>query len=96
MKDLVDHLTKKLIDDGKIIEAGWHGLRIAAIPPNASQTQLNEMRKAFFAGAQHLFASIVNVLDPGTEPTDKDLDRMNSIHAELTEFITQLKEEHTQ
>ncbi len=56
-KAFIDELTKKLIDDGRLIEAGWQGLRIFALPQNASEIQVTEMRKAFFAGAQHLYTS---------------------------------------
>lgn len=66
-------------------------MRIACIPDNASEIQLDEMRKAFFAGAQHLFASIMVVLDLGSEPTDKDMERMNRINDELSQFAEEFK-----
>lgn len=93
LKQFVNDLAKKLIDEGKIIEAGWLGLEIMAIPPTASKVQLTEMRKAFFAGAHHLFASIMNVLEPGKEATDKDMDRLSLIHHELESFAEELKRE---
>lgn len=66
---------------------GWVGLRLACELVDAPPDQLREMRMAFFAGAQHLFSSIMTVLDPGEEPTDKDLQRMDLIHQELDAFI---------
>ena len=36
---------------------------------------------------QHLFGSIVTVLDPGSGPTDKDLERIDLIDRELRDFI---------
>lgn len=84
-------ITKKLVDDGKIIEAGWQGLRITVIPQDASQVQLDEMRMAFFAGAQHLYGSIMNMFDPGTEETPTDLRRMEQIDKELSKFVEELK-----
>ena len=80
-------LTKDLVDKGLLIEAGWQGLRIMAMPKDAPQIQIDEMRMAFFAGAQHLYSSIMSVMDEGTEPTDKDLQRMEQIHNELNRFI---------
>jgi hypothetical protein len=80
--DLVTGVAKKLADDGKLIEAGWVGLKFA-IPKDAPQVQVDEMRLAFMAGAQHLFASIMGILDPGEEPTDADLRKMDLIAAEL-------------
>lgn len=92
-RQIVDELTKAFVDRGKIIEAGWKGLETMAIPPSAGDTQRKEMRKAFFAGAQHLYASMMSMLDSDTEPTQTDLDRMTLIHNELEEFVKELKEE---
>jgi hypothetical protein len=89
---LVEEITKQLTDEGRIIEAGWQAMRIFALPPNASSVQLSEMRKAFFAGAQHLFASIIATVDDGDqEPTVDDLRRMDLIHQELGRFADWLR-----
>lgn len=83
----LERLSRELTDQGKLIEAGWIGLRIAAVPLDAPALQLDLMRQAFFAGAQHLFSSIMTVLDPDAEPTDNDLARMSMIQTELDGFI---------
>jgi len=75
-------LSKVLADEGKLIEGGWVVLR-SMIPPDASQAQIDEMRLAYMAGAEHLFASLLTILDPGTEPTDADLRRVDLINEEL-------------
>lgn len=80
--------TRKLTENGRIIEAGWIGLRAMAVPANAPAIQVEEMRNAFFAGAQHLFSSIMTMLDPGADPTEADLGRMDQIQQELDEFIS--------
>lgn len=79
-------LQKQLADDGKLIEAGWVGLRLVAISPKAGATQLEEMRMAFFAGCAHLFTAMMGVMDPEAEPTGDDMLRMAKIHAELEAF----------
>ncbi|MGO1078313.1 hypothetical protein [Inquilinus sp. CA228] len=89
----LERLSRELTDEGKLIEAGWVGLRLAAIPEGASKTQLQEMRKAFFAGAQHLFSSIMTILDGDREPTADDLRRMNLIDVELRSFAHDLERE---
>ena len=94
--DLVDRVTKAAIDNGQLIEAGWLGLQHAFMPPEAGAVQIREMRQAFFAGAQHLFASIISTLEAGTEPTDADLRRMSNIHEELHAFVEQMKRELSQ
>jgi hypothetical protein len=94
IRDLVEKLTKEASDQGRLIEVGWLSLQLAAIPENASQVQIDSMREAFFAGAQHLFSSIMTVLDPESEPTQADLNRMAMIQSELEEFIKQYKSKH--
>lgn len=90
-KRFVEELTKRFVDEGKIIEAGFASLRIMAIPKDAPEVQVREMRMAFMAGAQHLFSSIMSILEPGAEPTEADLRRMDIINAELEAFTRELK-----
>jgi hypothetical protein len=89
----LERLTRELIDKGLLIEAGWISLRVAAVPLDATPLQLTEMRKAFFAGAQHTFSSIMTMLGPGDEPTDADMRRMSQIESELETFGAQLQAE---
>ena len=84
----LERLHDELADSGKLIEAGWVGMRLACDLVDAPADQLREMRMAFFAGAQHLFGSIMTILEPGDEPTDKDLARMDLIDKELKTFIS--------
>lgn len=89
---LVHEITRKLVDNGQLIEAGWVSFKIMTIQPTAGEDQLCDMRAAFFAGAQHLFGSIMSMLDPGNEPTEKDLRRMQLISSELDAFVATLKD----
>jgi hypothetical protein len=75
-----------LTDAGKIIDGGFVGFRALAIPEGATDSEILALRMAFFAGAQHLFSSIMAVMDAGTEPTERDLHRMDLIHRELEAF----------
>ena len=83
----LDRLAREFADQGKLIEAGWIGLRIACKLEDAPALQLQEMRMAFFAGAQHLFGSMMSILEPDAEPTEKDMERMDLIDRELKAFI---------
>ncbi len=94
VRNLVDELSKKLVDSGELIEAGWIGYRHLVMSENAPQIQIDECRMAFFAGAQHLFASIMSILEPGSEPTEKDLDRMTQIDSELKSFLAVFRAKH--
>lgn len=93
-REFLRRLERELVDKGKLIESGWVGLRLAAIPEDAGKTQLEEMRNAFFAGAQHLFASIMDILDDDREPTPADLRRMDLINTELEVFIKDFSRKH--
>lgn len=90
----IEVITKRLTDEGRLIEAGWEAMRIQVVPPTAGKVQLIEMRKAYFAGAQHLFASIMTMVSPdGDEPTPEELGRIDLIHKELEGFVDELRAE---
>lgn len=89
----LDALVAELTDQGFLIEAGFASLRAAAMPADTDPMVLRELRMAFFAGAQHLFASICQVMDPGDEPTAQDLARIQKIAEELERFINQFEAE---
>lgn len=91
-RQVLEQLTRQLANDGKLIEAGWVSLRLHAMPPDASVDQVQAMRMAFMAGAQHLFASMLTFLDGDSEPTEGDMKRMDLIDTELREFATELKQ----
>lgn len=91
--DLVTQLTKELISQGRIIEAGWRSYEILVVPATAPEVQRVESRRAFFAGAEHLYGSMLTSLDPGAEPTGDDMRRMEQIDGELTAFLRELETE---
>jgi hypothetical protein len=87
----LEDLSRRLADEGKLIEAGWVSLRLHAIPADASAVQLDNMHMVFMAGAQHLFASIMTIFDQEAELTDADMRRMELIERELDIFREELK-----
>ena len=94
VRAVIDKLTTEFVDKGRLIEAGFEAMRLAnVIPPDAPPVQVREMRKAFFAGAQHLFSSVFSFLKPGEEPTDKDLARLDQVANELAQFVNELEAE---
>jgi hypothetical protein len=86
-----DEICRQLADQGRLIEAGFRAMAFLAIPANAPAFQVEDMRMAFFAGAQHLFASIMGMLEPGAEATDADLNRLTIIQIELDAWVEQIK-----
>jgi hypothetical protein len=87
----LERLSRELADQGRLIEAGWVGYRLMVMSPTAPPIQLDECRLAFMAGSQHLFSSLMNILDPGAEPTDADLRKMDLIELELLKFAEEFE-----
>lgn len=90
----VQEVTRKLTDEGRLIEAGWAGLAAVWLPTDAPAQQVADLRKAFMAGAQHAWSSLITMLEPGEDPTTADLSRMESIQAELDAFGAELARDH--
>jgi hypothetical protein len=82
-QDLAEELTRRLLNEGKIIAAGWAIFRKIVVPKDAPTIQVEEMEKAFLAGAEHLWSSVMVGLDPDAEPTVDDERRMELIEAEI-------------
>lgn len=86
---VADALAGHFVDRGLIIEMGFASMIEATYPDwrDMPAHQKDYLRAAFFAGAQHLFGSIMSFLDPGAEPTNRDMVRMEKIARELDAFI---------
>lgn len=89
-----DAVAKKLTDEGRLIEAGWQLMVFFTLPPDAPPLQVSEMRKAFFMGAQHLYASMLAVMDEDSDPTEADMQRIGLIHTELEAFRMEVTNVH--
>ena len=70
----------------------WDQFARAVLPPNCSTTQRWEMRRAFYAGAQAIFAGILLALAPESEPTESDLQMMDNLQAEINRFNEDVKQ----
>lgn len=84
--DRARELTKGLIERGKLIEAGFALYVMQALKSdvrNVSPHVLRDVRNAFMAGAEHVYSSIMTTLDPGEEPTEADMERLDLIDAEV-------------
>lgn len=91
---LIQDLTRKLTESGLLVEAGFAGMRIMAIAPDASPAQIDAMRTAFFCGAHHVFTAMMNTVDGGDKPSDGDMARMKALHEELENFMDGFAKRH--
>lgn len=90
-RSITDQLIHDLMDKGLIIEAGWLSFRAVCVSVDAGADQIKDMRISFFAGAHNLFHSLLIGLAEDAEPTEEDMQKMNKIHKELDDFMTELK-----
>jgi len=74
-----------VIEKQRIAEA-WNQFSRMVIAKDAPPIQRREMRMAFYAGATALFTMIMNILEPGAEATEKDLQTMSEIWREMTRY----------
>lgn len=90
-RQIADNLLRELSDRGQIVEGGWKAYELLTGLSKTSDLQRKECRKAFFFGAQHVFGSLVTMLEPGTtDATDTDIERMKKLDAELRQFLKEM------
>jgi hypothetical protein len=87
-------LTNDLTEQGLLIEAGWLSCRAASLPRDASAKVLDLGRMFFFAGAHHVFNSVMFAFDDGDVATDADMNRLDKVKDELDRFIEKWAKEH--
>ena len=69
-----------------IVAELWNEFSRKVIASDAPAIQRQEMRHAFYAGAEGLLKAIERCLDPGTDATDADLRMMEGVNQELMDF----------
>lgn len=82
---------RRLTREKKIIEAGWQTLRPVVLPGDPPAVLVEEMRRAFFAGARHLLTEIAIATSYGPDEGDAVID---AVDAELDSFVTDLARKH--
>src|SRR5262245_8222617 len=94
IRRIAERVTGHFVDKGEVIALGFAAFIVAAYDDYETMPldQLAQLRAAYFAGAQHLFASIGNMMDAGDEPTEADMRRMALINHELNAFVDELKQ----
>ena len=79
------------MDREKLIETGWQIVAREALPPNCHPIQLQEMRRAFYAGCQHLFGVLAAVGDDAVSE-DRGVEILAAVGDELQQFSRDLIE----
>lgn len=74
------------------VRSTWNEYRRMVLPATAPAIQLQECRRAFYAGAEMLMVAIMAGLDPGPGATPSDLDYLTELHQELLAFAQEVQE----
>lgn len=76
-----------------LIKGQWNSyLDNVLAPTTPGPVQVQETRRAFYAGAQAMLTVLLEILEPGAEATDKDIATMEALDAELRGFGVDVKE----
>lgn len=89
-KALHDKILREFAARGMVVEGGWRSLMVMWGLTGAPEVQKMEMRRAFYAGAQHVFGSIMGLMGPGQEPTEREEKVLSDIHNELDKFAKEM------
>lgn len=73
-------------DETKYIEAAWQSYKDARVPKTACVTQVNETRKAFYAGASVLFYRVTNFEEDTVAEAHA---KMNALDSEILSFVAE-------
>jgi hypothetical protein len=79
-----------------LVRSKWELYRSLVLPPDALPAQVSECQKAFYAGANCLFDLLMEDIEPGQGPTDRDVQKLQNIRDELGEFVNYMLRESMQ
>lgn len=73
-----------------MIEEEWKKFCLACFG-NIGEQQYIDLRRTFYGGASALFFVFMNLLEPGAEPTEGDLEKVTALQKELKSFNEDVK-----
>lgn len=69
----------------------WDQFARAVLPADAPPIQKQEMRRAFYAGAESILFRVITSFAPDAEPTAEDVQMMANLDQELKDFAQLVK-----
>jgi len=78
----------------KRLEPEWISYRAQVVPKAAGAVQVEECRRAFYAGAAALHNVVMTMLEPTAEPTEADILKMQDLQTELEAFALAFQQDH--
>ena len=74
-----------------LVAEQWDQFARAVLAPGITYAQRREMRRVFYAGAQGILFGVIAALAPDKEPTAEDLQVMENLSRELSDFAELVK-----
>ncbi len=74
-----------------LVAEQWDSFARTVVPKDAPAVQKQEMRRAFYAGAQCLLHSVMLALSADADPTEGDITMMADLERELSDFAESVK-----
>lgn len=71
----------------RLIREGWYQYSERILPAGASDVQKQETRRAFYAGAAHLWDAFISALGPGEEADPPDLALAEGVDREIKTWL---------
>lgn len=90
MNPIYETVAKFTVDTGRPIKIGAETFTREYLKKFPGESEA--LRTAFFAGAGYAFSLQMHFLEPGEDPTAKDLQRMSQMAKELEDFDIALRE----
>lgn len=76
----------------KTINSEWLSYLHGVVPHNASQVQITETQRAFYAGAWSYFIIVMDSLSNNIPPTLEDVQTLIRLRNEVIEFLKESME----
>lgn len=80
---LLNQTARGFAESGKLVEAGWQGFAHAF---DAPPDKAGFLHFVFFAGAHHVYSSLIAMLMKDQEVTEADIDLYQKVGKEMHEF----------
>jgi hypothetical protein len=87
--EMVKRITKQLMDEGRVIEAGWTGYRVLCLPEDTPPEVEAAFRRVYFTGAKCLMTALEITRDASGHFRDK---RVAQLTAELDRWDGLMRE----
>lgn len=71
----------------KLLDIGWRQYAERILPANAPRVQVWECRRAYYAGAAHLFTELTERIGPDSTSEDAGLALLTSVSDEIDAFL---------